>query len=42
MRRTELLLRPPLQAVVDAVRRGEGGPQVMAALEDLVRTWHSH
>ncbi len=39
-RRAELRLRPALQAVVNAVRRGEGDPQVMAALEDLVRTWH--
>jgi len=40
-RRAELRLRPALQAVVDAVGRDESGPQVMAALQDLVRTWHS-
>ena len=40
-RRVELRLRPAFQAAVNAVRRDDGGPTVMAALEELVRIWHS-
>ena len=40
-RRVELRLRPALQAAVDVVRRDEGGPTVLAALEELVRISHS-
>jgi len=40
-RQTELRLRPALQAAVDAVRNHASGPAVMAALEELVRVWHS-
>lgn len=39
-RRAEDRLRPALQAAVEAARRGETGPSMTAALEDLVRAWH--
>ena len=40
-RRAEANLRPALQAAVEAVRRGETGPALTAALEQLVRAWHT-
>lgn len=40
-RRAEVRLRPALQAAAEAVRRGDAGPALTAALEDLVRAWQS-
>ncbi len=41
IRRAEQRLRPALQAAVGAVRRGESGPALQAALEGLVLAWQS-
>ena len=40
-RGAEECLRPALQAAVEAVRRGVGGPALTGALEGLVRAWQS-